>query len=73
MGFFVWLLLGCCWTVVGLLLDCCWTIAGLLLGCCCVEQEGGQASQEYTGNYGIQTIDGIPKPVYRSFQVCVLQ
>jgi len=32
-------------------------------------EEGGQASQEYTGNYGIQTIDGIPKPVYRSFQL----
>jgi hypothetical protein len=32
-------------------------------------QEGGQNSHEYQANYGIQTIDGIPKPVYRSFQV----
>ncbi len=32
-------------------------------------QEGGQSSGEYHQGFGIQTVDGVPKPVYRVYQL----
>ena len=32
-------------------------------------EEGGQDPTPYQSGFGIQTVNGVPKPVYRSFQL----